>query len=158
MGKKIARKSRGRPRSQDRSELTSALIAKQDAMSRKVASTIRRLLSTHLPADEVDYAWAWELRRIRRVIKRACAGAVPVLAAAAGENVAAVECAFKTLAYGILTKLGLDGNMPPPFKRPADPVLVPPEQLRASRSLAGARARLARLQVQRLNILERIAR
>jgi hypothetical protein len=120
-----ARRRRGRPRL--RGGLTDALIARQDAMSRRLARQINDLLANTVPAEVVAYEVAYCRRLVYLVVM--------------GLYDPDVE---------------RDPNLPPFVLPPApDPTLEPVGSLPPSDTLNAARARGASLRGRLIDLQER---
>jgi hypothetical protein len=146
----------GRPRSADRSALIAAQIRRVDALARRTHSQIWRLLSTHVSSDSVDRVWRNESVRIRGVLMGvydnqssarrvfdACSSSPPL---------PAIERELKALAHEALREIAFPNSSSMPFDWPDPPCLA------KSRSLAAARARLADLQANLIDVRQSIDR
>jgi hypothetical protein len=143
---------RGRPRKPQTTRLIAALIAKQDAMSRRTARKINDLLATHVLAESVDLLRRHERRRARRCIERVMAAAAPRIATLTDPD--AVERLLEEEIHALLLELA-DGAME---VEPLPP--LPPDEPQArvcrSETLAEARGQHARLQARLIGLKERI--
>jgi hypothetical protein len=128
--------------------LVRALIARQDAMSRRTAAAIRTFLTEYVPADAAALTW----RRICREVRAAIGTIQPRAAAliAPGQHEA-----FAALVANVLTELNDadDDGRPLPDLPPPEPA----PRVTRSRSLAEARAQHAMLQARLIDLRGRIA-
>ncbi len=141
---------RGRPKSADRSELVEAQIARCDALARRTRRQVWQLERDHVSRAESDRDMAGVLTTVSARVRQLpdeLAAAVADAAAVAPGAVAAV------LGRGIDHVLReLAASAPPGATSARAP------RLNRSRSLAAARARLARLHAGRIEASELIAR
>lgn len=145
-----ARKRRGRPRSQDRIELAAALIQRHDALAAREARRIRDILETHVPAYELAPVWNRERERIAERLRRVPGELAPLVVSAV-ESGRSVPVTLDEHVRS-LTDLAADPT-PAPRLSPRPAVFCAPrEPLEPSRSVAQARARVARLQAQRMEL------
>jgi hypothetical protein len=128
--------------------LTRALIARADAMAGRERDKIVEFMSSHVTVAEVAWTW-WEFRsraeaRLGRLPDQALARGLSAEAAAfVGEQVREA-----------LRELGPAGSEPPRPTR--DPLLQIPGEIQPSEALPAARALLARLQTQRIELARRV--
>lgn len=156
--KKDPRNRVGRPRSADRSGLTAAQILRVDALARREAMRIRALLARVLHADEVNAVWSHHETSVRSRLATVPAEWAPTLHGCAANGAEHVEHALVELVHQLLTELAaVDEGPCLVLDYEADPALDAPGPLSQSRTLTAARARLARLQAQKMSIQERIA-
>jgi hypothetical protein len=133
--------------------LVRALIARQDAMSRREARAIRRFLSEYIDADAAALAWRHICRRVRAMV-----GTLPARAAAAIPELAADpdrSAALTALVQNVLTELDDPDDDGRPLPDPPPPEPAP--RVTRSRSLAEARAQHARLAARLMDLKGRIA-
>jgi hypothetical protein len=147
-----AKNPRGRPRTHENTELITALIAKQDAMSERTAGEIAAILSRHISADAAEWLW----RRISREA-RVRLGALPARAAARTPGLAHPDVVrfLETQIDAILT----DARMAPDDGvriRAHPPAAEQPPTVMRSRMLSQARGQLARLQTDLMDLKARI--
>lgn len=158
--RKTTRNPGGRPRSADRSELTAAQIEKQDAYARRLSTKIRRLLETHVPAAHADRVWRAEQDRLRGLVERWAQETVPDVMAVHGKGRAHVEAALRQSSRTLLQRLAEGDGAVPVVELladlPSDPLLERPRPVHASKTLAAARARVARLQARRITLEDHV--
>ena len=147
---KSRRGRRGRPTKPETTLLISSLIAKQDAMSRRLVRQISDIERAHLPADECRLVWAAERIRVREIISRRMRAAVLSLAPAA--DVTVVSTQLEAFARATLIELAGDVQ-PATTSRPRPAVRLGP-----SRTLSTARARVASLQAELMDLKARCVR
>jgi hypothetical protein len=130
-----------------------ALIARQDAISRRAAGRINEILATHLDAGAVAYEWA----EIRCEVRRAFSVATDKIVKACAESDSVKLRAFLDAELvAIMEPLDAEATRYGPV--PA----VPPEEeprarARTSTSLPQARAQAANLAVRLMDLRARIA-
>jgi hypothetical protein len=152
MAEKTHEKSRtGRPRKAVNTMLITALIDKQDAMSRRVATSIRKLLAEHLDAAAVA-------RVIRQIHGAARARLLRIPAAYAAQISGLHDPAEVRRVLDEEIRLALEelseGLESAP--RGTDTPPTPAPQVRASTTLAEARGQHARLQAELLDLRAKI--
>lgn len=154
--KKTARKSNslGRPRSKARSELTASLIERQDEQARRTAGRIAALRREYVDLDDADRQRARCFAVTRERLVRVPAELTPLIIAAqpGGESVVhrAMAAGLRSALVEVADELDAsDDAAPPPYSPPV---------IRASRTLAGARARSARLSSELMRVRRAIAR
>lgn len=149
MVKKTARKSRGRPRSHDRSALTLAQIRRADAQARRTARHCTDLERSHVPIGDVADDWRATRVLVEGEVRRLPAELAPAVLAAAAAGPGAVSAAVLAGIDGALRRLAAQA--------PANPKPLRTRRLAASRSLAAARARAATWHATRITLTEQIA-
>jgi hypothetical protein len=156
--RKIARKSMGRPKSPDRSELTKALIAKQDAQARRLAAQVREILGTHFLVDDVELGRQNSDGVIRARLLHIPSELTPQVAASADANAVAtlIDQRIRAALDEVADTLERPPVLPCLGRPPA--MLKRPGPIRPSKSLALARARCARLSGQLMDLKRSIGR
>jgi hypothetical protein len=152
VAEKIHGKSRtGRPRSAANTELVGSLIDRQDAMSRRAATAIRKLLAEHLDVDDAA-------RVIRRIYQDVHARLLRVPADFAAQISGVHDPAEVRRILDEEIRLALEEISDELESAPheADTPPTPAPQVRASTTLAEARGQLARLQAELMDLRARI--
>lgn len=140
----------GRPRNPANTILIEALIARQDAMSRRTARRINDILDTHVNIGAAAYVWA----RGCRLARARMAVLVDTMCTKLGQR-SGLRAEIEPLVAEALEELHDDAIGPPPAEMPPE---EPRPRVLTSHTLAEARAQSARLQTFLMDLRARVVR
>jgi hypothetical protein len=146
-------KRRGRPQKPENTVLVGALIDRQDEMSRRVARSIAKLLAAHVVDEACVRVWRRLCQAINARLLRLSSDLAPKISRMcdAHDVHTLLEGEIRT-ALTELAELSVDE----PIADLDDIAAEPAPQVRTSTTLASARAQLATLQSQLMNLKARI--